>query len=598
MAQYVDAEARLQELYESPLARIGGNMILVSALVSLLVTMAVLVSGQRTFEHGRGLDALAGPVAVIVLVGMLVSSAALGRVGGAVQLSSDALRVPFGLLVAGVGLWAALRDPREVDAFTLRSLSEPGSRTVQAAWWLGAAALVGVELVRMYVSGHLRPSTFVLSAGGMLVYLAACALLAVGATRFFVRAVEFASADLESRWSGSPEDAGRRGSARDRPETAVVYTVGFFCVLLVVLAGVMFLETVAKAVYSRGFMTPDNLSPDAVLVLQQSRRALRYSLMTVVFISAAYTWRNRHGLVPPEPPATGSGPAGTTAAAAARDDSAESLARAFLLLPALVLVSTAFRGQPEVMNFVRVVALTGVVVYVAMGVVPWNTVTVVAGVILVAVAMRRLGYGNNAAAWLVTSLFCAQSFVAFRGAFLQRTEGMKSSLVGKLLRVLVVVVACGALGVGVATISQILRRESETHLLHNPTTDVYASLIFISFVLSYFALSEGPLGGRLGSPEEVEAEYATRTGQVVDVLILCASLSIMTGIWNLLALPGVRGEGERSVDTPVALVLYACLGFGSAVMYMRLRKSRDVLYWAEEAQKGPRSVADKLLRSF
>lgn len=577
--------------FQEYLGAAGMNVLLLVATVALFTHLAMVIYGQDTFEHGTLVDLLAGPMLVIVLAGLLGVAFILANLGHPQQVY-DVLYIPFGIITIGVGLWAVLGEPHDVDGFRMPVLDRLQDGSPRAWAVLALALCVLTAFLGTWASGRMRLDALSVLGANTGVLVAFTSLFTLGLSKMF---------ELVLRTLDRQQALGSKESI----PYAVAYLGSVFGAFVLVAAAVQFLDLalIAMGGTSDGFYAPGN-GQEGVggsHATYETHRTFRLALVVVVVTSAALMWRRRYAVrlgdsSDTETPIRNSG--GGNASNVHGDGVATDWAQLLAILAVLptaaliteVLKDVYFREHAVAFDVARGLALAVAVLMVGTGFFPWNVATLL-GTFAVAAfaALRSFDFKGQWEKPVIAFCLCAlfalgnlavRAVVSER----QRDAGGKTNVSqfgAWLYYVLLPAALVGLVGIkGFATGGKRYRR-----LLMR---FYFFFVLALVFTMDFSSRAQGdPQAHPMAPMYEIVPGNEAASVAIDGVLVFCAlvaSTSLNLAFVDAVPLLG-RYETYRAQEAVPSTLYYATIGLIAATTYVSLRGDPVLADFARTGQK-------------
>lgn len=569
-----------EDEHDAYLSVAGLNLLLVTAAVVVFTHLGMVLAGQSEFDSSyRTLtDIMEGPLLLIVIAGLTGLGLVMGHLGVPEKLYF-ALYVPFGIIVLGTGAWSFMSSASSVNRSSISGVGRILDLDPESISWLVVAGIVLVASVLQWRGGEYRLDAMKATSVSTGVFVATVIMFAFGLSSLFVAILQTANRLTTAGVGGKRE--------KGEPYFALSYALGTIGVMVLAVSALKFVDAALHLFgghWDTIFPAPTGIGASKAIL--ETKRAFQVCVMTTVFLTSALVWRRRNGLLPEGEP--------VPAASAMR--AWGEIAVVFVVLPLAALASEVFKeyiqgGHPVVYDVVRAVLFAGVVVFVGVGYVPWNFITLLlVACAAVFVGIRYVGmsfaYDKPAAALICVAMFVFGK-LSFRGSDMYRrvTDSPDSALslslsewgmwAGSLL-----VPAVLLLATSVASDAVTPRYTSDTQPLYSYGSTlfkVYASFVFFySMTLTFvdtsgdMPLSDSPFYDTV--PENEPASLA------IDGLVLFAVLMVVTSLWRAI-IPADRYTGATK-----RIVAYSMAGLASVYMYINIRHDRYLSSFARKSQ--------------
>lgn len=558
--------------HDSYLGTAGLNLFLVTCVITVLTHLVIVLVGQAGGEINSSTiqDIFQGPLLIILIAGLTGMGVLFGLFGVPTKYYFG-LYIPFGLVVMGIGAWAAL-DDAGVNPFTLPGVSDGfnylSDQTPNSMIWIVISCLVAITAVLLWMQGKFRLDAMTFGGTGSIVILAFVGLFTYGLSKIFglvLKTLDFLKFD------------------EDSPAYLALYVMSALGLIFVVVSTIKFLDTLLH--YFGGhinsvFSPPSGVGASKAII--ETQRAFQLSFYAIILITAALIWRRRNGLQIEE----------NTDGESLRTTWA-SIGGLILVIPVIALVSEGikewFGGFSIVYDFLRTVIISGIIIYVGIGYIPWNYETLaLAGVVGLILFLQFLDLKHNYDKPLVC-FFLVAMFTFGRLSFRAEEQELFEANGGKepvkdTWMIWVKWVVAPAVLAALLTIDGGLGTYTE-HCTRIYLCFVLLYTFTLDFVdeLDWVPIKDSPYYNIV--PENEAASLA------VDGLILFGSLMIATGIWAIvtpknfskMSREGLIPLGFGPVNI-ISIVYYIAVAAVCVYGFINVRHNRELSSFARKSQ--------------
>ena len=396
------------DTFKEYLSTVSQNIIILAAVTAILVHLFMVLAFQKTFRFSSIEDILEGPVLLVAISGLLGSGFLFSKMGFK-DKTIAALYLPFGLLVVGLSIWSVSSDSKAVDDFDFEKLKTPDPSAPESFIWILLVGLVLGIAVMQWRDGQYRLDALSSGTIAPVIFILLAVAFSIGLSKLFALIIK----TIDSTTIGATDP--------DKDSTAygVLYVLGSLSMILIVSAGIRFLDAIVEVIGGFGTVYKPSGVYGASMAVLETHRAFQLALYTLIFVNAALMWRRRNGVSFGKPVGT--------------EEGRESLVNEWLAVVAFVIVipmaavvseaSKQFvRINPALFDLLRTVILSSVLVYVGVGYFPWNFVTLsLVGIVISGFAFRYLELDENYDKPF-SAFICVGMYVMGKLAFLEATR--------------------------------------------------------------------------------------------------------------------------------------------------------------------------------
>jgi hypothetical protein len=568
---------KFETAHDSYLGVAALNLFLLIATVTVFTHLGMVLINQKSLTSSTIADILNGPMLLIVVAGLAGVGLVFGHMGVSQNLYYS-LYIPFGLVVIGTAIWSIFND-REVNAFTVTGFSELVEFAPETMMWVGIAVLVALATISQWVNGRYRLDA--MSGGGIPTFLIVIVTMffTYGLSRVFalvLKTMDFAGMDSES------------------PSYMATYALISVGMVILVISAIKFLDI---SLHFFGghmgsiFAPPSGVGASKAII--ETQRAFQIGIYTIILLSAALMWRRRNGLEMDK----------------MEDGEVLKMSWAgviamIIFVPVLAMVSEAmkewFDTYSPVYDLIRAILLSAVLVFVGIGYIPWNYITLgIAGVIMIYMVLRHVeineNYDKPLAALVITATFIFSRMV-FRSSDLEayKTEGTESGA-SRWMRWVQWVGSGAAILLLLSSLSDGYVGSYADHM-----TRIYFGFVVVYTLSLTFVDSNEQMPMR-DSPFYDMVPENEAASMAIDGIILMACLMTTTAIWGVIApknisrgheFGGFGGLGYKDLQIVpgfkvniLTLLYYGGIGAACAYMYVNIRHDRALSAFARNAQQ-------------